>query len=154
MENIIEGKSTFISILTRSIWGLLGQASYFTSDMLLEDEPNEKKTKMRNKGKSPVGFWSIFTPWHIVIDINKKQITIRKRNWYLFTVQEDVYAFKSVRHVSIQNYLFGADIGIRLFAGTAIVYSISKGKSKQIRDILLNPEWNKTDADVIIDVER
>ncbi len=147
MANIIKAKSTFLSVFTRSIWSLLGQAT----DLVLEDIAEKKG---RGKAKSPVGFWNIVTPWHIIADIDNKRITIRKRNWYLISSQEDVYAFKSVRHVSTRNYIFGADIGIRLFAGTAVAYSISKSKAKEIRDILLNPEWNKSDADVVIDVNH
>lgn len=161
MANIIEAKSTFMSVFTRSIWGMFGKATDMVDNFVAEnsvDNPRSKKESKeirqeRELKKSPVGFWNLITRWHIIIDLNNKLITIKKRNWYLIGHQEDVYAFKSVRHVQVKNHLFGADIGIRMFSGNAIAYSISKSKASEIRKILLNPEWNKMDADVVVDIE-
>jgi hypothetical protein len=52
----------------------------------------------------------------------------------------------------VRNHLFGADLGIRLFAGFAIVYSIPKSDAKKIKEILMNTDWNLHDSDVTIDV--
>ncbi len=145
MANIIEAKSTLLSVLTRSIWSLVGKTSNEVLDTLDSGKPVSTK--------SPVGFWNILTPFHIKADIDNKRITVSKRNWYLISKQEDVYAFKSVRHVVVKNHVFGADIGIRMFAGTAVAYSISKSKAKEIREVLLNADWNRNDADVVIGID-
>lgn len=159
MANIIEAKSTFMSISTRSIWGVFRTLAFMLGRVFL---PGKEKSKQEmrsdeiefDKTKSPVGFWNLVTRWHIITDLDKRHLIIKKRNWYLIGHQEDIYAFKSVRHVQIKKHVFGADIGIRMFSGTAVAYSISKSKAEQIRSILLNPEWNKMDSDVVIDIEN
>jgi hypothetical protein len=145
MENRIKSKSSIISVFFRSFFGLFGLASNAILSDLLEGDKLMKR-------KSPVGFWDIITPWRISADINNRRITITKRNWYLIGTREDTYAFRSIRHISVRNHLFGADLGIRLFAGFAIVYSIPKSDAKKIKEILMNTDWNLHDSDVTIDV--
>lgn len=145
MANIIEAKSTLLSVFSRSVWSLFGKA---TNTIMNDLTGNIMSTS------TPVGFWNIITPYKILVDIDRKQLIISKRNWYLISKQEDTYAFKSVRHVAVRNHVFGADLGIRVYAGTAVVYSISKSKAKMIKEVLLNSEWNKNDADVVIDIDQ
>lgn len=83
-------------------------------------------------------FWGILTPWKIEVDTRKKRVHITKRNWYLISTDEDTFQFSSVRHVKIDKSLFGADLQIRMYAGTANVRGISKQHAKQIRDMLLD----------------
>jgi len=146
MENIIKAKSSIISVFFRSFFGLFGLAS----NVILSDLMDGDKLMKR---KSPVGFWDIVTPWRISADIDNRRVTITKRNWYLIGIREDTYAFRSVRHISVRNHLFGADLGIRLFTGFAIAYSIPKSDAKQIKEILMNTNWNLHDSDVMIDVD-
>jgi hypothetical protein len=146
MQNVIEAKSTLVSVLSRSLWSLFGKAT----NTVLQDLADGKVMS----SSTPVGFWNIITPYRITVDVNKRQIVISKRNWYLISKEEDTYTFKSVRHVAVKNYVFGADLGIKMYSGTAIVYSISKEKAKLIKNVLLNSEWNKTDVDVIIDIDN
>lgn len=146
MENTIEAKSSIISLFFRSFFGLFGLVSNAILSDLLEGDKLMKR-------KSPVGFWDIITPWRISVDINNRRVTITKRNWYLIGVREDTYAFRSVRHISVRNHVFGADLGIRLFTGFGIAYSLPKSKAKQIKDLLMNTDWNLHDSDVMIDVD-
>jgi hypothetical protein len=83
-------------------------------------------------------FWSIITPWKAEIDMNRKRVTILKRNWYLINVDEETFQFSSVRHITIDKFLFGADIHIRMYSGNASIYAISKKSAKQIKELLLN----------------
>ncbi len=144
METVIEAKSTFMGIFSRAFFRIFGLAK----DEMLKEVLDGK---MRSE-KSPVGFWDIITPWHISVDTKNKRITVTKRNWYLLSKNEDVFAFKSVRHVSVKNHVFGADLGIKMYVGHALVYSISKSDAKKIREILMNVDWNKQDTDVLIDM--
>ena len=84
-------------------------------------------------------FWGLLTPWKIDVDLGKKRVHITKRNWYLISHDEDTFQFSSVRHVKIDTSLFGADLHIRMYAGSASVYAISKRSAKRIRDMLLEP---------------
>lgn len=83
-------------------------------------------------------FWDIFTPWKAEIDISNKIVTILKRNWHLISEDEDTFKFNSVRHISIDNYLFGADIHIKMFGGNASIYCIPKKDAKRIKELLFN----------------
>jgi len=82
-------------------------------------------------------FWSILAPWKAEIIISRKRVTILKRNWYLINVDEETFQFNSVRHTSIDKFLFGADIHIRMYSGTASIYGISKKSAKQMQELLL-----------------
>jgi hypothetical protein len=79
----------------------------------------------------------IFTPTRIIVDTETKKITVRKRNWYLIGVDEDVYAFSSIRHIAINNFLFGADIHIRMYGGQVIIYALSKKDAAEIKNLLI-----------------
>lgn len=82
-------------------------------------------------------FWDIGRPWKVEIDLNKKHVTIFKRSRYLINVDEQIFKFSSVTHITINNFLFGADVHIRMYSGTASIYCISKKAAKTIKDILL-----------------
>lgn len=59
----------------------------------------------------------VLNPWHIIVDTDKETITIKKRNSYLFGVDEQVIAFRYIRSVTIDQHLFGADIHIKAMGG-------------------------------------
>jgi hypothetical protein len=96
--------------------------------------------------------FSILRPWRIIVDTNKMQLTTMRRNWHLINHDESTHAFKSVRTVTINRHIFGANLSIKVYAGEANVFYINKKKAKQISDLLLNNDWNRKDADVIIDL--
>lgn len=96
---------------------------------------------------------AILRPWHIHLDTNKMLLTVKRRNWHLISFDEETYAFKSVRNVKINTHLFGADVSIKVYAGEANVYYIPKKIAKQIKNLLLNQDWNKKDTDIIIDLD-
>lgn len=83
-------------------------------------------------------FWDIITPWKAEINISSKRVTILKRNWYLINVDEETFQFSSVRHITIDNFLFGADIHIKMYSGTASIYCIRKKDAKRIKEMLFN----------------
>lgn len=95
---------------------------------------------------------AILRPWHLHVDLEKMHLTVRRRNWHLISFDEDTYAFKSVRNVKVNNHLFGADLSIKVYAGEAKVYYIPKNEAKKIKNFLLSRDWNKRDADVIVDI--
>ncbi len=88
-------------------------------------------------------FWSLLTPWEIEIDTERKRVQVNRRNWYLINKNEDTFQFSSVRHVKIDNSLFGADLHIRMYAGSAIVIGISKKSAKIIRELLLDGQFEQ-----------
>ena len=49
---------------------------------------------------------AILRPWYIIIDLEKMQITMKRRNWHYISFDETTYAFKSVRHVKVDKHVF------------------------------------------------
>ena len=78
-----------------------------------------------------------FTPWRIVVDTDAETITVRKRNFILIGVDEEVFSFRFIRRVTIDEHFIGADLEIKVVGGTARVYCLSKRDCKQIKQILL-----------------
>lgn len=83
-------------------------------------------------------FWNLLTPWRIDVDIEKSRVHIEKKNWYLIGKDEETFQFTSVRRVKIDRSLFGADLHIRMYAGSASVFGISKRSAKAIATMLLD----------------
>lgn len=97
--------------------------------------------------------FAIFRRWHIIIDIQRMLITVKRRNWHLISFDEETYAFKTVRNVKINTHLFGADLSLKVYAGEARVMYISKRKAKKIKNLLLENDWNRNNStDIIIDL--
>lgn len=96
-------------------------------------------------------YWGVLTPWHIEIDTIKKRVHIAKRNWYLVSVDEDTFLFNSVRHIKIDKSLFGADLHIRIYAGSTKVRGISKKSARIIRDMLLNGDNESNVPEIYVD---
>ncbi|MFN8350186.1 MAG: hypothetical protein U0U25_01840 [Flavobacteriales bacterium] len=84
--------------------------------------------------------WGLLTPWNIEIDLERNRVHIEKRNWYLISKDEDTFQFSSVRHVKVDRSIFGADLHIRMYAGSASVYGISKVAAKTIATMLLDEQ--------------
>ena len=78
----------------------------------------------------------IFTPWHIIVDFEDQNITLRKRNWFLISVDEKTSSFRFVRDIEIDKHLFGADIKIKLSESYIEANSISKKSANRIKDQL------------------
>ena len=78
----------------------------------------------------------IFTPWHIIVDFEEQNITLRKRNWFLISVDEKTSSFRFVRDIEIDKHLFGADIKIKLSESYIEANSISKKSANRIKDQL------------------
>ena len=98
--------------------------------------------------------FSILRPWRITIDVEKKQLTVKRRNWHFFSFDENISNFRSIRNVKVDTHIFGADIEIKVHgAGTTIAYYISKKKAKQIRSLLMDNDWTKNDTEVAVDFD-
>ncbi len=95
---------------------------------------------------------SILRPWCLILDTNKMQLTIKRRNWHLISHDEATYLFKSVRNIKIDRHLFGANLSIKVYTGQAEVCYISKRKAKKIQEFILSKSWNKKDTDILIDL--
>ncbi|MGE0636103.1 MAG: hypothetical protein AB7G44_03205 [Bacteroidia bacterium] len=157
----IKVKSSFVSILTSAIWSWLTFGfrwifrSIFstTSENSRKDEIEGEKDWDKQK-LIPVGFTDLIRPWHLIVDIDKKQIVVKKRNWFLIGMDEKTYQFNTVRNVQINNHLFGSNILIQVYAGKAVAYCISKSEAQQIKEVLLNKNWSKSDSvDILIDTD-
>jgi hypothetical protein len=93
---------------------------------------------------------AMLRPWHMIVDVERRLLTIKRRNWHFISSDEETFAFKSVRNIKIDTHIFGADVSIQLFAGEATGYYMSKKNAKKIQNLLLNDEWNRNDTDVFI----
>lgn len=82
------------------------------------------------------------TPWRIIINTDEETITVRKRNYILIGVDEDVFAFRYIRRLKIDEHIIGADIEIKVVGGKAVVFSLSKRDCMQIKRILI--DYNQT----------
>ena len=63
--------------------------------------------------------------WRIIIDMDEKTNTVRKRNMSLIGVNNRVIAFRSVRSVKVDERMVGADVHIKVVGGTASAYYLS-----------------------------
>ena len=90
------------------------------------------------------------TPWRIIVDTDAETITVRKRNYILIGVDEEVCPFRFIRHITIDEHLVGADIEIKVFGGTANVYCMSKKDCKQIKQMLIEYNSHKKGKGIIV----
>jgi hypothetical protein len=90
-----------------------------------------------------------FTPWRIVVDTDAETITVRKRNFILIGVDEEVFSFRFVRRITIDEHLIGADLEIKVVGGTARVYCLSKRDCQRIKKMLMNYNNSKGNGFII-----
>ena len=86
------------------------------------------------------------TPWHLIVDTDEETITVRKRNLTMIGVDEDVLAFRFIRHIRIDTHLIGADITIQAVGGSVTAYCLSKSDCKRIRQILMDYNASRKDS--------
>ena len=94
-------------------------------------------------------FEDVYTPWKLIIDFNLETLTIKKRNWYLFGVNEEIHAFRFIRRMQIDQHVFGADININLFGGSAKVFCLKKSDTNEIKNRLINYNQDKKGGFII-----
>lgn len=87
-------------------------------------------------------WFDFLTPWRIIINTDEETITIRKRNYILIGVDEEVFAFRYIRRLKIDEHIIGADIEIKVVGGKVVACSLSKRDCKQIKRILI--DYNQT----------
>lgn len=83
----------------------------------------------------------ILSPWHICVDFQLETITIKKRNWYLIGINENVHAFRFIRNIDIHQRIFGADIEIKSFGSSSKAFCIAKNDAVEIKNALI--EYNQ-----------
>lgn len=72
------------------------------------------------------------------MDFDAEVVKVRKRNWYLIGVDENIAPMKFVRRIDIDSHLFGADIALKIYgSGTIEVKSISKRNIEKIKESIL-----------------
>ena len=72
----------------------------------------------------------------------------------MFSFDENVSNFRSIRNVKVDTHLFGADVHVKVHgAGVSAAYYISKKKAKQIRSLLMDNDWTKKDREVAVDFD-
>ncbi len=84
------------------------------------------------------GCFSIFRPWHLEVDMEHKSLTVRRRNWHLISVDEEVVRFTTIRSVKVDTHLFGADLVVKVPSGKIEVHYLSKKVARKIANLLLN----------------
>ena len=89
------------------------------------------------------------TPWHVIVDTDAETITIRKRNLILIGVDEEVYSFRFIRKITIDEHIFGADIEVHVTGGTAKAYCLSKKDARRIKEILIGYNATKKGRGII-----
>jgi hypothetical protein len=58
--------------------------------------------------------------------------------WYLIGVDEETHSFSTIRHITIDNYLFGADLHIRIYYGGQVtIFALKKSDAKNIKELLM-----------------
>ena len=143
MENnqIIHAKSRTIPVFFRATFGLIGLAGKAVADELNETLDNNFSAKKAKKKK--VGYWTIFTPFHVFCDTTKKTVTFKKRHWYLIGCDEETFVLKNISHVKVKKGLWGADIAVAVgnFTGGQAC-SVSRKKADLIKEIILKESAN------------
>lgn len=82
-------------------------------------------------------FSQILTPWHLEFNIEEMYIKISKRNWYLISIDTNIYSFRFIRNIQIDTHVFGADIELRITGGVARALSIPKKDAKMIKHLVI-----------------
>ncbi len=82
-------------------------------------------------------FTHILTPWHMELNLDEMYVKISKRNWYLISVDTNIYAFRFIRNIKIDNHIFGSDIELKITGGAAKALSIPKSDSNKIKNLLI-----------------
>ena len=81
--------------------------------------------------------WDAIIPWSIEVDTDNSFITVRKRNWYLIGTDENKFRITSVRHIDIDQRLFGADMFIRLYGNSLTIPCLQRKAANELRDMIM-----------------
>ena len=108
------------------------------------------KTKLSNAALLMNGsFKSVINTLGVIVDTDQETITLRKRNWHLIGVNEQVLAFKYIRDIKIDQHVFGADVQINTFNDSISISNIDKNDANKIRDILIQFNKNRGEDSII-----
>lgn len=82
-------------------------------------------------------FWNAIIPWTVEVDAANNFITVRKRNWYLIGIDENKFRFTSVRHIEIDQRLFGTDMFIRMYGNSLTIPCLKRKAANRLRDLIM-----------------
>jgi len=86
------------------------------------------KASLLSSGKAD----DVLTPTSLVVDFDKQEITVSKRNWYLIGVDHDVFFFRHIRRLTIDTHLIGADVTIHIVGSKCFIPSLPKADAKEL----------------------
>lgn len=98
--------------------------------------------------KGDVDFTILF-PWNIYVNMQEETIIVRKRSPYLITFNEENYAFRFIRSVTIREHLVGCDIHISLTRGNLMACYLTQQDAKIIKKMLLDYNSSKKGGIII-----
>ncbi|RZK45358.1 MAG: hypothetical protein EOO61_00045 [Hymenobacter sp.] len=82
--------------------------------------------------------WDAFIPWTVEVDTDHHFITVRKRNWYLIGVDENKFKFNSVKHIEIDQRLFGTDMFVRMHGSSLNIPCLKRRAANELRDLIMS----------------
>lgn len=91
----------------------------------------------------------ILTPWEIGIDFTREFISVRKRNWYLIGVNENIHSFRFIRSIEIKQRVFGADIYIKSMGNLSNAICLPKNDAEEIKNALIEYNQSKKNGFII-----
>lgn len=89
------------------------------------------------------------TPYHLQVDGDSKTIEIKKRNWFLIGCDSKFYNFGQIRNIYIDEHLITADITIKVYAGVAKCYWLSKRNTSLLKGYMASIQRNGVDIGFI-----
>ncbi len=96
----------------------------------------------RTKGKTLTG--EVFRArdflfgYQLTLDATRKQVEVRKRNWFVFGTDSKAFNFGQVRNVLVDEHLITASIEVRVYAGNISAHWFKKADAKAFRDALMS----------------
>ena len=97
---------------------------------------------VNQKGKTfsgkPLGIRDFIFAYQLSLDSERKQIELKKRNWYAIGVDSKKFNFGQVRNILIDEHIITASLEIRVYAGNINVHWLRKRDAKRFRDALMS----------------
>jgi|SaaInlStandDraft_1057018.scaffolds.fasta_scaffold46388_2 hypothetical protein len=109
----------------------------------------------KNPGKSLSGHaitWLDFlSPFVVTLDLDKKQLEVQKRNWFLIGVDSKIFNFGQVRNVTVNEHLITASIEIRVYAGKLEAHWFRKKDIQEFKTRLMAISRHPSDLSVFVE---
>jgi len=96
----------------------------------------------RQKGNTlsgkALGVRDFIFPYHLSLDSKRKQIELKKRNWFALGVDSKTFNFGQVRNVLIDEHIITASLEVKVYAGNINVHWLRKRDAIKFRDALMS----------------